>query len=731
MSNTDYYSDRYEPPRRSRRHRANYDDYGYADDNYPSGRQAAGQSALIPRTRQDSDTSYVEDIRRDFPPPGGAYSSTGRSSRPSYARRASSLDGYDGKYAPSTNGSTRGRDRDGGRTDRGRSKSRVDRWRDDLEHPKETLSKHRNELGGAALGAVLAAGGKELYDRYDAKEHPRRQRSSSRRRLAQAGLGVAGALVGAGAAKKIAERNHREVEEDERAYGSDGRPRKSRRKSVGDFGTKAAGTAAGLIGPMLAAQGGSGGRGGYPQYGGQQYGSSRGRKDGYDDRRDRNRSYGSSRSRDHSPGEKSEKIQQAMKAALTAAAAEGWRSRDEPGGALSGEKLRRIVTAAVSAAGVDALVDKHPDDHSTRNTIVSALAGLLGNRVINGSRDADFGTTDGGRGRSRDGRYDSRSRSRGGGRSDSRGGPGLGSLAGLGAAAAAGKALWDKSRSHSRKRDDGHRGRRAYSSDGSRSPPRHRSRSVSRYLDKGLSKLGLKEDKGQDKIRHDDRRGYSDDEGYGRSRGLRGGAAAGAAAGSSKRSSSSSSDSSMDSDTERKERRKRRGKEYLTAGLASVATVNAAHELYEGYEKNQKRMKEVRQGTLEPEEAAKMKRMGYAKDAFAVGLAVLGVKGAVDNWKETRASKHEADEFCRRREEHRRRRAEAGEKGGQRRRSKSVDYADSYYPAPIYDDQPGYGAPPPPTGPIYSDGNPYATTGAVAPEPPFNTGGRGYDDRRY
>jgi len=95
----------------------------------------------------------------------------------------------------------------------------------------------------------------------------------------------------------------------------------------------------------------------------------------------RRRHPSSSRSSSRSVGDA--KIKQALKAAVTAGAVEAFRARHEPGG-LSGPKGERILTAAVTAAGVDGVLDRDPDKHEKRHIVESALAGLVANRVIHG-----------------------------------------------------------------------------------------------------------------------------------------------------------------------------------------------------------------------------------------------------------------------------------------------------------------------------------------------------------
>lgn len=170
-----------------------------------------------------------------------------------------------------------------------------------------------------------------------------------------------------------------------------------------------------------------------------------------------------------------EQMQQALKAAILAGAGAAFQARHEQGG-WTGDKGRRVLTAALVAGGVDGFInrDKDPEKHKLRDTIGSAVAGLATNRLVNGrsrSRGPD------GRGISSDRGSRSRSRSR------------AGDLLAGGALAAAAKKVADniRGRSQSRGRD---RGRSpSNDSDYSRSPPkRSRSRSV---LARGLSKVGL------------------------------------------------------------------------------------------------------------------------------------------------------------------------------------------------------------------------------------------------
>jgi len=92
------------------------------------------------------------------------------------------------------------------------------------------------------------------------------------------------------------------------------------------------------------------------------------------------------------------------------------------------------------------------------------------------------------------------------------------------------------------------------------------------------------------------------------------------------------SDSSSTTDMENK-RKRMRGKEFLTAGLASIATIHAAHGIYSSMEAHEKRHRLVAEGEMTPEEARKKQTKAWVQDAAAVGIAALGIKGAFSEWK--------------------------------------------------------------------------------------------------
>ncbi|KIW98813.1 uncharacterized protein Z519_00476 [Cladophialophora bantiana CBS 173.52] len=138
-----------------------------------------------------------------------------------------------------------------------------------------------------------------------------------------------------------------------------------------------------------------------------------------------------------------------------------------------------------------------------------------------------------------------------------------------------------------------------------------------------------------------------------------------------RRSSSSSSSSSLLSSTEEEKNiRKMQRKKWLTAALASVATIHAASKVYSSIESHDKRMEKVREGKMSPEEAHKQQRASRWQDAAAIGIAALGLKGAVSEWNELSEEHNHHKELLSLKEEHhkkrmeRERRKRARERGG-------------------------------------------------------------------
>ena len=512
---------------------------------------------LVYRGREDS----VEDIPRDFPPPG-----RGGGSRYS---------AYDNRRSKSVGG--------------GRS-----RYSDDYDDDRYT-----DYAPAAAAGAAGYAAGRRDRSRY---------------------------------------RGYRDDRDYDSEY-SDSPPRRrepERKKSgIGEAleGLGLGGLVGGLVGGANKKDGSRAGSRGGRARSRSRAGSRRG---GYDS--------DDSRSRSRGPDGKKRterKWAQAAQAALVAGAVEAFRSRKEPG-PWSGDKGKRIATAALGAGGIDGMIGRDPDKKTKRHLAEAVVGGLAASRLANGARSKS-------RGRGVDSRHVSpdsrapRSRSRSiidrfRGRSQSRGRPGeeeggggtgnaLKGLVGAGAVAAAGKAIYDRVRSKSRKRRSP-----SNSSADSYVPSRTRQRDRRRSpnSDTGSTR------------RTDEATGREVARGTRSNAGTAAGAGAAAGAlttrgnggGNDKDNDDNvSSDSSSTTDME-KTRKHMRGKELITAGLATVATIHAAHGVYSSMEAHEKRHRLVAEGEMSPEEARKKQTKAWIQDAAAVGIAALGIKGAFSEWKE-------------------------------------------------------------------------------------------------
>lgn len=155
-------------------------------------------------------------------------------------------------------------------------------------------------------------------------------------------------------------------------------------------------------------------------------------------------------------------------------------------------------------------------------------------------------------------------------------------------------------------------------------------------------------------------------------------------------------------------RKKLRGKELITAGLATVATIHAAHGVYTSMEASEKRRKLVAEGEMSPEEARKRKSKNMLQDAAAVGIAALGIKSAFSEWKEMNEQRHSVKELevrRRKRRKQRERREKEARMNASLGQNGAVAAPYAYpvavnpYPATAYTSANPYGAmPPPPIG---------------------------------
>ncbi|KHN98524.1 uncharacterized protein MAM_03648 [Metarhizium album ARSEF 1941] len=597
---------------------------------------------LVPRAREESDLS-VEEIRRDFPPPSGRDI---RRARSADHERRYYADGHDHRHDP--------------RHDRHRDHDRQSRrgsfyYEEEDRRSKRKSTSKQDKIIAAVAGAALLAGGKEIYDRYEANKDGNEVQRNPLSSVALAGFGALAGYQGAQYySKQQAVKDqkasyilHRGRDGQVSEYYSEDDDADDRHKKGHKNFLENALAATGLGAAVKTLTGGA--------------------KD--DGRHSDNRSRGGSpsRSRAGSPRSRSgatgaNKMQQAAMASLLAGATEAFRVAKEPGG-WKGEKTKRILTAAAGAATVDAA---HGDKQGRMALAESVIGGLVGNRLINGSkRDIE---EDKATGRSRS-RSRARSGARGGGGS---GGTGLAALATAGLGALGAKAALDhRSRSRSRSRGRaGSRDRSYDSRDGSPDRRHHgRSRSVVDKARNSLAKLGIgtgsaataDDHRRRDQDDFDDRASsrrpgrysdeYSDDGRYGGGRGRRGDDYEYER--SHRRDSSRTrgggrygSESDLgDSDEDERKARKMRGKQIITTGLATVATIHAAHGVYQSMEKRRARQRAVKEGRLSPAEARKLRTKAVMKDAASVGIAALGINGAVEEMKEAKEMTHECKAF--------------------------------------------------------------------------------------
>lgn len=94
----------------------------------------------------------------------------------------------------------------------------------------------------------------------------------------------------------------------------------------------------------------------------------------HDDRRDRDRSVDNKKKRN-----------QMIKAGLSAAAVEAFRQKNRPGDWV-GAKGFRVATAAISAAVIDAGIDKNPNRGAMGNIMKSTIGGLVFDKIANGGK---------------------------------------------------------------------------------------------------------------------------------------------------------------------------------------------------------------------------------------------------------------------------------------------------------------------------------------------------------
>lgn len=150
----------------------------------------------------------------------------------------------------------------------------------------------------------------------------------------------------------------------------------------------------------------------------------------------------------------------------------------------------------------------------------------------------------------------------------------------------------------------------------------------------------------------------------------------------SKRSSSvgsSSSSTTLPSSSEdEREIKRMKGKEYLSAGLAAVATIHAVSGVMSSLEARDKRHLELAKGEITHEEARRKRNKLRLQDAAAIGIAALGIKGAYSEWQEVQESRQEVKKKDQEREERHKRRVRRAERNAREAGKQGYGGRDEY-----------------------------------------------------
>ena len=151
-------------------------------------------------------------------------------------------------------------------------------------------------------------------------------------------------------------------------------------------------------------------------------------------------------------------------------------------------------------------------------------------------------------------------------------------------------------------------------------------------------------------------------------------------------SGSSSSDSSLCSSTEdEKNVKKMQRKKWITGTFATVATIHAATKVYSSIEAHDKRIQDVALGKMSPEDAHKKQKTARWQDAAAIGIAALGIRGAISEWHEVNEEHHQHKEMMEKKEVHHKKRMEAERRKRARERGGYYKGRDGewYYDGPM------------------------------------------------
>ncbi|KAL1899379.1 hypothetical protein Cpir12675_001415 [Ceratocystis pirilliformis] len=224
-------------------------------------------------------------------------------------------------------------------------------------------SDHTDMLVAVVLGAGIAAGGKEIYDRHEAEEDSDRPQ---RNLLASAALAAAGGLVAYQGVDMYKRKKGEEEERSQHGQASEFHDTKhvSRRDSVSLFGNTL--DASGLVAAAKKLAN-----------------NSTGDWDANQDRHEH--SYHNPEQGSNTKQNDSMRIQKAAVASLLAGATEAFRVASSPG-EWQGEKGKRVAMAALGAGAIDSVRGPEKQKHRKLSIAESVIGGLVTNRMINGSK---------------------------------------------------------------------------------------------------------------------------------------------------------------------------------------------------------------------------------------------------------------------------------------------------------------------------------------------------------
>ena len=126
--------------------------------------------------------------------------------------------------------------------------------------------------------------------------------------------------------------------------------------------------------------------------------------------------------------------------------------------------------------------------------------------------------------------------------------------------------------------------------------------------------------------------------------------------------SSDSSSTLPSSSEDERELKRMKGKEYLSAGLAAVATIHAVSGVMSSLEARDKRHMELAKGEITHEQARRKRNKLRFQDVAAIGIAALGIKGAYSEWQDVQESRMEVKKKDQERKERHKKRLERAER---------------------------------------------------------------------